>query len=121
MSNPTVSSINFTHSTFLHIIIEAPRILFEQSVLQDLIQGECEVPLVLRCLEDLQEPPLGVLLMLRVFVLRGCLASRDPVEEPACQGELLEVLWAVLLEFQGLIPIALSKKLVNSTSRHLRS
>jgi hypothetical protein len=106
MSNPTVSSMNFTHSTFLHTIIEARRILFEESVLQDLIQSECEVLLVLRCLQDLQEPSLWVLLMLRIFVLRGSLATRDPVEELACQGEVLEVLWAVLLEFQRLIPIA---------------
>jgi hypothetical protein len=43
--------------------------------------------------------------MLGVFVLRGCLSCRYTVEEPTSKCELLEVLWVVFLEFQGLIPI----------------
>jgi hypothetical protein len=43
--------------------------------------------------------------MLLLFVLRGSLASRYPVEKSASQGEFLEVFWAVFLKFQGLIPI----------------
>jgi hypothetical protein len=43
--------------------------------------------------------------MLRIFVLRGCLASGYPVEKSASEGEFLEVFWAVFLEFQGLVPI----------------